>query len=364
MSATAGSILDRHASGRIEQAFVPPNGPVFTPRLGSTLELMGTWSNLAVPRLDGVPLEYRFFDNDNVALTLARHLVELDIATPDDWKLAKSDPFTYVRLTLEHWIRDHGGAALRRRFLLSAALTSCLDEYSERTNDLATGRLYLTVDADRAGFMVLLPTLRLLERVHPRLPVTFFHLFTGAVNRWVRVYDYRDAEDRVEMLREWIEGEGDEAQYEIPDVAGCIPQYLKQKPLGRRSLRVLSSQVQGTEVKALVDGVLELSRLSERAERPELTEEMREQMYDSNPALPGLLAVFSPDDAVDGCFEDEAQTMMEVTPEPTVMLPFNADDPATIESTFQTFGVVCETLAAVSRLIDQMPGNDGGIVVE
>ena len=36
-------------------------------------------------------------------------------------------------------------------------------------------------------------------------------------------YDYRDAEDRVEMLREWIAQEADAEQYEIPAVEGSTP---------------------------------------------------------------------------------------------------------------------------------------------
>ena len=38
---------------------------------------------------------------------------------------------------------------------------------------------------------------RLLEKLHPRLPTTFLHLFLGALNRRVRVYDYDDALYRV-----------------------------------------------------------------------------------------------------------------------------------------------------------------------
>ena len=36
----------------------------------------------------------------------------------------------------------------------------------------------------------------------------------------LRVYDYRDAEERAETLREWAAQEPDADQYELPDVAG------------------------------------------------------------------------------------------------------------------------------------------------
>jgi hypothetical protein len=64
------------------------------------------------------------------------------------------------------------------------------------------GTLYLIVDPESAAFVLLKPVIELLEEIHPRLPATFFRHFVGSLNRWVRVYDYHDAEDRVDMLDE------------------------------------------------------------------------------------------------------------------------------------------------------------------
>jgi len=54
--------------------------------------------------------------------------------------------------------------------------------------------------------------------------------------------------------------------------------------------------------------------------------------------------------------------MMEVEPEPNIIIPFDPTDTASVQRTFQTFGVACQTIAAASRLIDLMPGNDPWIV--
>ena len=301
--------------------------------------------------------------NDEPSVALAKTLLKLDIAVPQDWEKAKHDPTDYIGLTLARWISRHGIEAIKRRFALTAALTSWLDEYTER-DGINPNLLYLTVDPSSSGYVVFSPTLELLGKHHPQLPVTFFHLFTGALDKWIRVYDYREARERVSILREWIEGEPDEGQYEIPDVEGCIPASMKGQPLGRRSLREITSRVKGREAKSLLEGVIELARFSKQANRPELTVEMREEMGDMNSPLPGLLAVFKSEDAIEGCFDEEAQTMMELTPEPSLIIPLSADQPRSAQAAFRTLGVVCDTMAAASRLIDRMPGNEQWVVRE
>ena len=83
---------------------------------------------------------------------------------------------------------------------------------------------------------------------------------------------------------------------------------------------------------------------------------------DANPPLPCLLAAFTQGDAVVGCFDDEAQTAMETTPHPNLIIPLQLSNPSNVRQGFRTLGVACETLAAASRLIDLMPGNDDSVI--
>lgn len=112
----------------------------------------------------------------------------------------------------------------------------------------------------------------------------------------------------------------------------------------------------------MICGLLELCWVSNQAKRPEFTDEMGEQLMDSNPPLPCLLAAFSSGDAVVACFDDEAQTAMEVSPQPNLIISVKLTDPASVKLDFRTLGVFCETLAAACRLIDRMPGNDDGVI--
>jgi hypothetical protein len=224
--------------------------------------------------------------------------------------------------------------------------------------------LFLIVEPSEAscGCVTFGPTLELLEKVHPHLPATFFNLFVGAVNCWIRVYDHRDAEERAEMLREWAAQEADADQYEIPDVQASIPPCMRQTALDENALTRLKGKINDPLATKLVEAALAFDRVSAQAERPELSEDIGQQLSDCNPPLPCLLAIFAEADSVAACFDEDAQGMLEVTPEPNLIIPFDPADTESVRDAFQVFGVACETIAAASRLIDLMPGNDKWVI--
>jgi hypothetical protein len=331
-----------------------------TGRVLAASQLMAPTCEVVLPTLEKIPTEQRFSADDRELLSLAEILVKSDIAAVEDWEESGRDAAKYLSATLRRWTQEHGGPAIDRRFGLDLTLSDRLVDYSDERGP--EGTLYLIVDPDSAAFVVLKPVFELLETIHPRLPATFFSYFVGSLDGWVRVYDYHDAEERVEMLREWYEGEQDSEQYEVPDIEGCMPSCLKEQPMSLPALKKLGRNVTDHEVKLLIGGLRELCRVSKQAKRPEFTDEMGEQLMDSNPPLPCLLAAFSSGDAVVGCFDDEAQTALEVTPQPNLVIPIKLCDPASVRQGFHTLGVVCEMLAAASRLIDRMPGNDDGVI--
>jgi hypothetical protein len=334
--------------------------PLATRRLSAVGKLMAAPCGIVLPCLSGVPTEQRFSADDKEVIALAEILVNIDIAVPEDWERSGRDATKYLLLSLERWIRMHGGSAIDRRFDLDLTLSDRLVDYSDERGPEST--LYLVLDPESAAFVLLTPTIELLEDVHPYLPATFYSHFAGALKRWVRVYDYHDAEERVEMLREWYEGEENAEQYELPDVEGCTPKSFTQRPLSICGLKKINEEVRDLRVRALITGLLELCRVSRQAKRPEFTEDMGEQLMDSNPALPCLLAAFSSGDAVVGCFDEEGETALEVTPQPNVIIPIKLRDARSVRDGFRTVAVVCRTLAAASRLIDLMPGNEQGVI--
>jgi hypothetical protein len=324
---------------------------------------MAQGCGLVLPRFGSVPVVHRLVADDRLAVMLAKGLLELDIAVPGDWKRAERDPTSFIRITLERWIGAHGGSAIRHRFPLSAGISNTPSDWAEG-DESRPNQLFLIVEPSEAtcGCVTFGPTLKLLESIHLQLPATFFHLFIGTLNRWIRVYDYRDAEERAETLREWAAQEPDADQYELPDVEGSIPPCMRQATLDESGLAHLKGRINDPLVMNLVDAVLALNHISAQMERPELDDNIRQELSDCNPPLPCLLAVFAENDAIAACFDEETEGMMEVEPEPNLIIPFDPTDTERVQRTFQMFGVACRTIAAASRLINLMPGNNQWII--
>jgi len=317
---------------------------------------MGQASGVVLPKLDGVPVEYRLSAEDPRAIKLAQTLTAVGLAEPAAWEDAKRSPAGYVQATLKRWLTLHGAEQVQQNFALNATISGSPDIYSgeEGRPEL----LYLMVDPESAGYMILGPALEMLEHVHPRLPSSFYHLLVGGVQRWMRVYDYRDALERVEILREWAEGEGDQEQYEFPDVEGYVPPAMKVKPLSMKHVQRIAASINDQLSRQLLQAGLDLNKVSRRLRRPEVSEETREAFMDSNPPLPALLVSFKRHDAMSACFDDESQAFLEASPEPNLIVEIDPADRASVRQAFDTLAVLCETTVAAGRLAALLPGNN------
>jgi hypothetical protein len=313
---------------------------------------MGLGSSALMPRLEGVPLEHVIAGEDPRAILLARALTELDLARAADWQHNVS---RYLAVTLERWIRAHGGDLVREQFSLHATLRNNPGPYANE--DFDAQRLFLAVEADAAGYLVMGPTLEMLERVHPQLPVTFYHLMMGGMRGCVPIYDYQDALDRIEVWKECIEGDQDPEPYELPDVEACLPSTMRREPLDAEGVRGLASGLTTDGLRQLILSALELDGASRRFEAPVISEQSREPLMDCNPPLPALLVCFKRSDAVEAVFDEERQVWLEAEPEPAFLAEVDPSDPSSIRQAFDALAAFCETLAAASRLMKLLPGN-------
>jgi len=308
-----------------------------------------------LPRLDGVAIEHQIAGEDPRASLLARTLTELGIADPGDWRGGVT---RYLLDTLDRWITLHGGSTIQEQFSLHATLRSNPGVYG--SEDIDPARLYLAVEADAAGYIAIGPTVDLLKAVHPQLPVTFYRLLIGALGRWARIYDFQDGLERVEMWKEWIEGEENPEQYEFPDVEGCIPAEMRMEPLNAEDVRDLTNGIKNGVVRRLIQAALDLDQVSRQLNPPEISEETREALMDCNPPLPALLVSFRHQDGVVAAFDEDSQTMLETEPEPLFLAEIDPARAASVRQAFDSLAGLCKTLATASRLMTLLPGQEEG----
>src|ERR1051326_6629478 len=326
--------------------------------LAST-DLMPVGSGLDMPRLAGMAIEQQLWQGEQAAARLAHIFLDAGIADPDDWIATEHNPFQFLQAALERWLRNHGSAVIREQFSVDVLVSTRLDRYiagDSGSDDIY--RVFIALEPDAAGYVILGPTLQLLESVHPRLPGTFLDLFLGALNRWVRVYDRCDALDRVERLREWYEGDPEAGDVELPDIDRWLPDCVKRKRRGRRTLAAVMRKIENPVARELLALGIELDRVSSARKRPAIENETRDLLMDCGEPVPALLAVFERNDPIEGCFDEDCQAMLEVTPEPNLIIPFNGQTREGVLGAFTVLGAACDTLSVASRLLAIMPGNE------
>ncbi len=295
-----------------------------------------------------------------MTLALARSLAEVGIATLADWRRAGQQPWTLLREVLARWVESHGAAAIAQQFWLETKLLGSLDDlygpsWRSSREDGGRTRVYLTVEAERTGYAVLGPALRRLEAVHPALPATFFRGFADSVGGWVRVFDYRDAEERVEREREHMEETMDEEEregFELPDLSACIPASLRARPLADREASRVLRTASDPAVAALMRAVRRLRRCAEREERPRYwCEELND--YDLCFPLPALLLVTEENDEIQGLYDQETEELYNwgVPQAPNALFTMDPADPDSVASAFRSLGTLCDTLAEASDLV-------------
>jgi hypothetical protein len=344
------SRLGRSAAGS------PPHSPS---RLAST-GLMPLGSALSIPRLEGIAVVHQLSQGEQTAARIAKTLIEAGVADPDHWAKADRNPLRFLKLSVDAWLEKQGVAEIPNQFFVDLTITTSLDGYLT-PNEIGANdasHAFLTLEPDSAGYVILGPTLRLLEAAHPGLPVTFVQLFFGALNRWVRVYDYRDALARVESLREYYESDPEAGQIELPDVERCIPASIKRSLLSAVALRNILPRIQNPLARELMELVVRLDRLSNRSDRPEIGDDMRELLVDCGEPVPAVLAVFERNDVIEGCFDEECQGMLELIPEPNLIVQFNGESQRSVTSAFAVLSTVCSVLSCASKLMRMMPGNE------
>jgi hypothetical protein len=296
-----------------------------TPRLTS---LLAPGNALALPSLAGVPKTYQHWDGTEDLLNIARTLVRKGIATPEHWKKFPTNPVGFVGSALDDWLDKHGAKLIKKQVSYNLCLSTMFDEhYGTPKKNVA----YLSVYSNGSGYLKLGHALDLLDAEQAGLGEAFFSTLIPSLYHWMRIYDYQDAQQYEEMLREnaEMESEEDREQYEFPEVDEAIPAFLKKKnkKSGLASERLLRKHQHG-RYGSWIRHVLAISKYAKEP-IPRSCIEVISSEFDQYP-LPCWLIVFEDKDAVETCFDEEAQTYYEGSAAPSLALKFNPNSPQEI----------------------------------
>ena len=334
---------------------------------------MGAPLAVTLPRIQGIRPSYCSKNDEQPAVQLALSMFRLGIARATDWNGSAVD---CVAKALSRFCRSNGLATLSRVFPESTL--RILDSLTERSEyELAqsgetepSSRLFLIVDYYQAAMVQIGPTLTLLERIHKDLSAAFYQVFSTNLWRWMRVYDFHDAEQYADDEIKILEDEELKESF-LPKVKDARPVCLKDLPDYEDAIKRLTqlrSRCRYSQASSLVQQCLELhhwgdgqdarwpSRLRERV--PEMEDYLENTDYPG----PGALIVFDENDVIEACCAEELQYLgQNYSIGSTLMLLINLEQDAAsldkeVQATLEYLGRMVRSLAAATEMIETIRG--------
>jgi hypothetical protein len=262
---------------------------------------------------------------------LCTALVREGLAGPELWQRSEGSSVVFAQRAIMERIGEKRWNFLKDNveYHLSVSDVAECDGYDVL---LGKGRLAVTIECGGAGYFKIGPAITALEAEAAGLGAAFYWTLTYALYRVMRIYNHDDALQYEERMREYAEDdEENREQYEFPDVEKALPECI-QRTLKcndhrryRRDARRLLSEHRKGQFARWIQYVEKIDRLA-RLRMPTDSCFREEGGYDSIP-LPCLIVSFHEHDAIEACFDEEGNYMLEGSSEPTVGVVFSPDKP-------------------------------------
>ena len=263
-------------------------------------------------------------------------LLRLGICQPNDWSGSAVD---FVERGFNRFCHQNGAPEAKKVWVGDLRIADTLFELTEQErNQVEAGRegaiqqLFLIGDYEAAASIPIGETLSRLEAEHELLPTAFYRVFVANLYKWMRVYEYVDAQEHAEMWMEDLSDEEMEAsvywkvETEIPS---CIRKHATR--MGYKAARRLLQEIRPATqfARLLTRQVLEMDAHGlghEHAWPGHLTERdvpgISDWVMDAESSRPGCLITWYENDSINACFDEEAQHMGENGPcVPNVAIP-------------------------------------------
>ena len=329
---------------------------------------------MTIPKITGI--RWRFctrWDEERAAL-LGKSLLRLGICRPADWSGSAVD---FVERGFKRFCQQHGSQVVKRVWVGDLRIMDYIFDLSPRERDEAepdkeepTTVLYLVGDYEAAASIPIGATLPYLEREHELLPAAFYEVFTTNLWKWMRVYDYAAAKEHADM---WTDGLSEEEIKEsvYPEVESELPAGIARHQARLNGSKALAfveriyPSLRNSIARSLVRHVLEMDtrgRSFPHAWPGHLSEKaapgIGDRLSDAEDCRPGCLITWYEDDAINACFDEEAQHMGENGPcQPNVLLGINLRRSAAqldrqVRKVFGHAGAMLESLASAAKIVE------------
>jgi hypothetical protein len=298
--------------------------------------------------------------------------LRLGICYPDDWSGSAVD---FVERGFRRFCSQNHVAAAKSVWVGDLQITDSLFELTEQERNQVeaeregvTDHLYLIGDYEAAASIPIGATLTRLEAEHAHLPAAFYEVFTTNLYKWMRVYDYLDAQEHAEMWMEDLSEEELEASIyrkvdlEIPACIKSCSQTVKYK-----KARTLLQEIRPhtSVARELIQHVLETDthgQAQQHAWPGQISEKdvpgIETWLSDAEYSRPGCLITWYENDAINACFDEEAQHMGENGPcQPNVALPIHLDKPVKeldeeVRRVLDHAGAMLRSLASAAKIVE------------
>ena len=323
--------------------------------LSRTGYLANPASLIGIPRLEPGHAGKKISFGSSSLTALAQTLVGIDLATEADWIAAGKTPSTLVEQMLHRFLADRGQSIIAEHFELSLTLGEAIvDSLYGEAEPTSPGQLFFVLNTESSFALGVGKAITELEGAYPGLGRAFYDTLRQSLYRWIRVYDDIDAREHIEQMTEWAEEEDDPESYEVPRLEQDLPPCLVDTQRSNTAQPLASFRLPASlTLRELVKTTLELQRVSHSMERPKLDEEWLERARDYHSLdlpLPAVLLYFRAGDAVMACFDDECEHWGQETPEPNLIIPLRADDPASVRQALSIIGTLMQVLVLTVRI--------------
>jgi hypothetical protein len=316
----------------------------------------------ALPSLADVRAEYNHEVNAELVYELSAALVREGLGTAETWKQSGGSALQFARCAMMSGIGAERGDLLQRNVEYHLEVSDVLGRAGSDAA-LESGQLVVTIECGGSGYLKIGPVIDALEAEAEGLGAAFYWALTHALYRVMRIYNHDDALMYEERLHEYAEEdeEGNRGQYEFPEVEKALPECIRKtlkrdssnwRSHDRELLRRFRNGKFGSQYVSWILRLRSIQRLS-RLQLKQSRDYLESGYYD-DPPLPSLLVSFKEHDAIIACFDEEGQSMMEGSAEPTLCAVFSPRDGSEVRHAVRIVGRFIAFNCELFQLVEEI----------